>query len=81
MKKTLFTIAAVAFLMTSCQQTAPKEEQTEMHEHDHNGMGDPMEEDNTEVHEAHVCPMKCEGEKTYSQAGECPVCHMELEKQ
>lgn len=24
------------------------------------------------------CPMKCEGEKTYSKAGKCPVCNMNL---
>ncbi len=26
------------------------------------------------------CPMKCEGDKTYSQAGQCPVCGMDLEE-
>ncbi|PWK17657.1 SCO family protein [Xanthomarina spongicola] len=25
------------------------------------------------------CPMKCEGEKTYSEAGSCPVCKMDLQ--
>ena len=24
------------------------------------------------------CPMKCEGEKTYSKAGKCPKCNMNL---
>ena len=24
------------------------------------------------------CPMRCEGEKTYSQPGKCPVCNMKL---
>ncbi len=24
------------------------------------------------------CPMKCEGDKTYSKAGKCPVCNMNL---
>jgi hypothetical protein len=24
------------------------------------------------------CPMKCEGDKTYTDAGICPVCKMEL---
>lgn len=24
------------------------------------------------------CPMKCEGDKTYSKAGKCPVCNMSL---
>lgn len=27
-----------------------------------------------------VCPMECEGDKTYDKAGECPVCKMELQE-
>jgi hypothetical protein len=30
--------------------------------------------------EVWVCPMKCEGGKTYSQQGKCPKCGMNLEK-
>ena len=30
--------------------------------------------------EAYYCPMKCEGEKTYTQPGRCPVCGMHLIK-
>ena len=26
----------------------------------------------------YMCPMKCEGEKTYEKAGNCPVCNMHL---
>ena len=26
------------------------------------------------------CPMKCEGDKTYSEPGKCPECGMDLEK-
>ena len=26
----------------------------------------------------YYCPMKCEGEKTYSAPGNCPVCNMKL---
>jgi len=26
----------------------------------------------------YLCPMKCEGEKTYAKAGDCPVCGMHL---
>lgn len=26
------------------------------------------------------CPMKCEGEKTYSEPGACPKCGMDLQK-
>jgi Cu2+-exporting ATPase len=28
--------------------------------------------------EKYVCPMHCEGEKTYGQPGDCPVCNMHL---
>lgn len=28
--------------------------------------------------DAFLCPMKCEGEKTYTKEGTCPVCHMDL---
>jgi len=28
---------------------------------------------------AYQCPMKCESEKTYTQAGKCPVCGMDLD--
>ncbi|SOE23769.1 hypothetical protein SAMN06298216_4153 [Spirosomataceae bacterium TFI 002] len=46
---------------------------------------------NTESEETHsheeivaqtefVCPMECEGDKTYDKPGECPVCKMELQE-
>lgn len=28
----------------------------------------------------YICPMKCEGEKTYDQPGRCPVCNMKLKE-
>jgi len=28
--------------------------------------------------ERYICPMKCEGEKTYDKPGNCPVCNMKL---
>ena len=28
----------------------------------------------------YACPMKCEGEKTYTEAGKCPVCEMDLKE-
>lgn len=30
--------------------------------------------------ESYICPMRCEGDKTYSQPGTCPVCNMKLER-
>ena len=29
---------------------------------------------------AYVCPMKCEGDKTYPEAGKCPKCGMNLKE-
>lgn len=26
----------------------------------------------------YICPMKCEGDKTYPEAAKCPVCGMKL---
>jgi len=26
----------------------------------------------------YICPMKCEGDKTYDAPGKCPVCNMNL---
>lgn len=28
--------------------------------------------------ETYLCPMKCEGDKTYDRPGNCPVCNMKL---
>jgi protein SCO1/2 len=30
--------------------------------------------------EEYQCPMKCEGNKTYSKKGKCPACQMELKQ-
>jgi len=32
----------------------------------------------TEVHTAYMCPMECEGDKTYDHPGKCPICGMDL---
>ncbi len=40
-------------------------------------------ETKTEVKEeatAYQCPMKCEGEKTYTAPGQCPKCGMDIKK-
>ena len=37
-------------------------------------------EENVEKTQKYQCPMKCEGDKTYSSAGKCPVCGMNLKK-
>jgi Cu(I)/Ag(I) efflux system membrane fusion protein len=37
------------------------------------------EPERTPAAPAYVCPMKCEGERTYDAEGRCPVCRMRLE--
>ncbi|VDN49278.1 copper [Cu(I)] transporter ATPase [Petrocella atlantisensis] len=32
----------------------------------------------TSVTKAYICPMRCEGDKTYEQPGDCPVCGMHM---
>ncbi len=47
-----------------------------MNRHDkHNQASDHAHHSET----AYICPMKCEGEKTYDKPGQCPVCNMTLE--
>ncbi|MFH1320475.1 MAG: heavy metal-binding domain-containing protein [Bacteroidota bacterium] len=36
------------------------------------------EQEQVEKETAYICPMKCEGDKTYKEAGACPVCGMDL---
>ena len=35
-------------------------------------------EESTKTETAFQCPMKCEGDKTYTEEGSCPVCKMDL---
>lgn len=32
------------------------------------------------INSVYQCPMKCEGEKTYTNPGSCPVCNMDLKE-
>ena len=42
---------------------------------------DSAEEKDAEIAMAsYQCPMKCEGDKTYSEEGTCPVCKMKLKE-
>lgn len=40
------------------------------HQHDNNSQSN--------ADTIYQCPMKCEGDKTYSKPGDCPVCNMHL---
>jgi uncharacterized paraquat-inducible protein A len=39
-----------------------------------------MKMNESKMAKAYMCPMKCEGEKTYAKAGDCPKCGMELKE-
>ena len=68
MKKVMYSVAIVStILLTACgAESTSKEVKTKT-------------EAKTEVaSEQYACPMKCEGDKTYTEAGECPKCHMAL---
>jgi len=48
---------------------------------DHSKMkSDSKESMSTDMAAAYICPMKCEGDKTYDKAGKCPKCGMNLNK-
>lgn len=47
------------------EKEQPAAEATHAHEHEHAAV--------------YQCPMKCEGDKTYTEAGNCPKCGMSLE--
>lgn len=70
MKTTLFALVAAVMLFTACGSDAEK------------AADDTMEQEGTEQMEAtqasFYCPMKCEGEKTYTENVGCPVCGMDL---
>ena len=36
-------------------------------------------ENHVQVEGDYICPMRCEGEKTYPQPGNCPICNMTLQ--
>ena len=36
------------------------------------------EENSVDAGKGYQCPMKCEGDKTYTAPGVCPVCNMHL---
>ncbi len=50
-----------------------KKHEKDYHDHGH--------ESNATDESKYYCPMRCEGDKTYSKPGDCPVCGMHLKKE
>ena len=81
----LFILAlSLGMFVTSCGESK-KEAATEGEHkeavHDHKE-GEAKEAEGSEemAMAVYACPMKCEGEKTYSEAGSCPTCKMDLKE-
>ena len=74
----------MGLFITSCQgskkEGAEAQSESEMHEeHKGHDMEATTHEHSGDMATAvYQCPMKCEGEKTYSEAGNCPECKMKL---
>lgn len=50
------------------EEKVSSEESSETHEHSETATAN------------YQCPMKCEGDKTYTEPGKCPKCGMDLEE-
>lgn len=71
MKKTILSLSIViiafaSITFTSCKNSPKSTEESEATE--------------KMVAVEYQCPMKCEGEKTYTEMGTCPECGMDLMK-
>lgn len=66
MKTIIYSISILlSVLLVSC---GGEKSEHNHNDHNHSEMSDGK----------YACPMKCEGEKTYSEKGMCPVCKMDL---
>lgn len=74
----LFFFAACGGNTNAASDQVEGNQNQEEHMDSHDEAGHMENADGQEVSEVYVCPMKCEGEKTYDEAGKCPVCGMDL---
>ncbi len=66
--------------MTSCGGSQQKEHEHQQEEvHDHGKMEQEKKAGKEQAElTGYICPMQCEGEKTYEETGKCPECGMDL---
>jgi hypothetical protein len=71
MKTTFIALFGAALLFTACGSNTEKaaEDTTQQ---------ETVEQDVQTAQVAYYCPMKCEGEKTYTENVGCPTCGMDL---
>ena len=79
MKKSTLALAlffSMSLIVTSCKDSKKQAEtETEVEQTDH-----VLEKAEIAMNDAYICPMGCEGDKTYDKEGKCPECKMDLKK-
>lgn len=82
----LFVLALTGVFVVSCgnekkENATEKQEMVKEDDHsDHAAEAEGDAHSEGMAHSAYQCPMKCEKEKTYTEAGSCPVCKMDLKE-
>jgi hypothetical protein len=71
-----FMVLAISFAFYACNNQEPKEDQEQTEQ----VVADTTVKPTEELTAVYQCPMKCEGDKTYSEPGKCPKCEMDLKK-
>jgi len=86
MKKLMITVVLVfglGMISYSCEKPKKEngDEKQEVVEHDGQNKEVDLHDHSGELAmTVYQCPMKCEGDKTYSEKGSCPVCDMNLKE-
>jgi transcription initiation factor IIE alpha subunit len=86
MKKLMITVVLVfglTMISSSCEKPKKSngDEKQEVVEHDDQKKEVDLHDHSNELAlTVYQCPMKCEGDKTYSEKGSCPVCNMDLKE-
>ena len=80
MKQLVLALSIAATMMACSQNKEEKTTETKAVEAVKVDSASTVAADSTHAtaHAEYACPMKCEKEKTYSEAGKCPVCKMDL---
>lgn len=76
MKHLFHSLLITTVLFASCNSSTPKSESTQTAA----VTSDTTASAADSALATYQCPMKCQGDTTYSVAGQCPVCEMDLEK-
>ncbi len=79
MKKSILVFVlffSMSIIVASCKDSKKQSEKEVGVEQTELG----VEKADLAMNDAYVCPMGCEGDKTYDKEGKCPVCEMDMKK-